>query len=80
MLYIVFMLIIAKPIIISEISKRVKGEIGKTMGAINSLTSASYVIAPIIGGYVINNYEPGAIGLLASMATLASLLLSKTCQ
>jgi MFS family permease len=65
---------ITRPVIISDISRKAKeGEKGKFMGVLDSIGSISQIIAPLIGGFIINNYYPGTIGLLAASFMLIAL-------
>jgi len=49
---------------------------GKLMGLTSSLQSISQIIGPLAGGFIINNYYPGILGLLAGSLMLIAILLN----
>jgi len=66
-------LVLTKPMITSEISKKAtKKKQGSVMGVVNSLGSIGAIIAPIIGGLAIS-IKPELIGLIASIITFIGL-------
>jgi MFS family permease len=65
----------ARPSMLSSISNKSKeGEKGKIMGVFDSLSSISMIIAPIIGAFIIDNFYPGTIGLIAAAFMFVSLV------
>jgi DHA1 family tetracycline resistance protein-like MFS transporter len=68
---------IIRPTLTSEISSKTDlRNRGKVMGVADSLQSISQVLAPIIGGIIIETIFPGLIGLLSAVILLPSIILS----
>ncbi|MDD2678927.1 MAG: MFS transporter [Candidatus Nanoarchaeia archaeon] len=66
---------LSRPSMLSSISNKAKDdERGKIMGVFDSLSSISMIIAPIIGAFIIDNYYPGTIGLIAAAFMIISLI------
>ncbi|MBN1923486.1 MAG: MFS transporter [Nanoarchaeota archaeon] len=64
---------LAQPMIITSISNKApKEERGKVMGVTDSLMSIGQIIGPLIGGFIINTYYPGWVGVLAGCLMLVS--------
>jgi MFS family permease len=62
---------------ISEASERSKkSERGRVMGVIDSLDSIFRIIAPLIGGLVINSFYPGFIGLIGGVLIIMALIIN----
>jgi MFS family permease len=65
----------ARPSMLSNISnKSAENERGKIMGVFDSLGSISMIIAPILGAFIIDNFYPGIIGLIAAAFMAISLI------
>ena len=57
-----------RPLLLGSISRTIsKNEQGTIMGFTNSLGSLSCIIAPLIGGFCINHFIPGSVGLVAAV-------------
>ncbi|MHA1966175.1 MAG: MFS transporter [Candidatus Hodarchaeales archaeon] len=67
---------IIRPTLTSEISRKstIKTR-GKYMGVADSLQSLSQIITPLIGGYIIEDFVPGFIGLVAVVIILPTVLI-----
>ena len=56
-----------RPSLISHISKQASNKsYGATMGIANSLGSVSNIVGPLIGGFLLQNFFPGSLGLMAA--------------
>lgn len=66
-----------RPIILGEISRKSsENEQGAVLGVANSLGSIAQIIGPIVGGFVINYFFPGSLGITAAfVASIGFLLL-----
>jgi DHA1 family tetracycline resistance protein-like MFS transporter len=67
---------ITRPMVVSVISKK-SGEKsrGKVMGVADSLGSIARIISPLIGGYMIESFYPGTLGLVASLFVIFAVAL-----
>lgn len=66
---------ILRPTLISYISQSATDEKqGEFMGLTQSLGSVSQIIGPLIGGFLINNFFPGSLGLVAAGVMLVGFL------
>ncbi len=66
---------LTRPILVTRVSKKSgKKHTGKFMGVLDSLSSISRIITPIIGGFIINNYYPGIIGIISGFLMFIALL------
>jgi DHA1 family tetracycline resistance protein-like MFS transporter len=69
LLYVSFLLFaigggLARPLILGNISREVsETKQGAVMGLTNSLGSLSQIVSPLIGGYIIQYYQPGFLPL-----------------
>lgn len=67
---------ITHPSIQDQINQKTKkSNRGKLMGITGSLQSITQILAPILGGFIINNFYPGNIGLLASALMVLTVIL-----
>ncbi|MBD3362468.1 MFS transporter [Candidatus Dojkabacteria bacterium] len=65
-----------RPLTVSSITKSVKeDEYGSVIGVTNSLGSIVQIVAPLISGFLIDNFFPGSIGVVSSLIMLFALLL-----
>ena len=65
-----------RPIIMADISRSVSfEEQGAIIGFTNSLGSLSRIFGPLIGGFMINNFFPGSLGIIAALVMSAGLVL-----
>ncbi len=65
-----------RPIIMADISRSVGDkEQGAIIGFTNSLGSMSRIFGPLIGGFMINNFFPGSLGIVAALVMSAGLVL-----
>jgi DHA1 family tetracycline resistance protein-like MFS transporter len=65
---------LTRPMIISMISKKAgEKERGQVMGVADSLGSIARIISPLIGGYVIESFYPGTLGLLAGIVMVVAI-------
>ena len=67
---------ISRPALLGSISREgsVK-EQGLLMGITGSIMSFSQIIGPLIGGYLLNNFFPGTIGLVGSFILMCGIIL-----
>ena len=66
-----------RPTLTSEISIRTDlTNRGKIMGVADSLQSVSQVIAPLIGGFIIERIFPGSLGILSFLILFPSIIMS----
>jgi DHA1 family tetracycline resistance protein-like MFS transporter len=65
-----------RPLLLGDISRGVSSKKqGSVMGIANSLGSIAQIIGPLIGGFMINYFFPGSIGLLGALIVSVGLLL-----
>ena len=65
-----------RPIIMADISRSVSAqEQGALIGFTNSLGSMSRIFGPLIGGFAINNFFPGSLGIIAALTMGIGLVL-----
>lgn len=65
-----------RPLLLGDISRSVSSKKqGSVMGIANSLGSIAQIIGPLIGGFMINYFFPGSIGLLGALIVSVGLLL-----
>lgn len=65
-----------RPSLISYISKQApKDKQGEFMGISDSLGSISQIIGPLLGGFLIENFFPGSLGIVASITMFIGLVL-----
>ncbi|WP_455464063.1 MFS transporter [Candidatus Hodarchaeum mangrovi] len=68
---------IIRPTLTSEISIRTDlTNRGKVMGVADSLQSISQVLAPLIGGFIIERVFPGSLGILSFLILFPSIIVS----
>ncbi|MDD4353883.1 MAG: MFS transporter [Candidatus Nanoarchaeia archaeon] len=66
---------LSRPSMISNISNKADdSNRGKIMGVFDSLSSISMIIAPIVGAFIIDNFYPGTIGIIAAAFMFISLI------
>ena len=72
----------SRPLLTAGISKSVSGqEQGAILGVSNSLESLSRIIGPLAGGFIINYFPPGVLGLIsASVMTIGLIFMLKNHQ
>lgn len=59
---------ILRPVLFSRISKSVSDkEQGSALGVANSLGSMAQIVGPLMGGFMMNYFFPGSLGLLAAL-------------
>lgn len=67
---------VLRPLLLGDISRGVSSKRqGAVMGVTNSLGSIAQIIGPIIGGFMINYFFPGSVGLVAAAVVSIGLLL-----
>jgi len=65
-----------RPLILGEISRGVSPKKqGSVMGFANSLGSIAQIVGPLVGGFMINYFFPGSVGLLAAAVVSIGLFL-----
>jgi len=65
---------IVRPVMIGNISRKVSSkEQGSILGITSSLGSLSQIIGPLIGGFVIEYFFPGSLGVAAAVVILVGL-------
>jgi multidrug resistance protein len=64
---------LAQPSLASLLSRAAGAEQGGVMGATQSLQSLAQIVAPVLSGWLIARFTPGAPGLLAAAVALVSL-------
>jgi DHA1 family tetracycline resistance protein-like MFS transporter len=64
---------LAQPSLASLLSRAAGAEQGGVMGATQSLQSLAQIVAPVLSGWLIARFSPGAPGLLAAAVALVSL-------
>jgi len=70
---------IIRPMIKNEISERSDSKsYGKTMGVLDSLNSVAHMTGPLIGGYLINSFPAGILGIVSSLIVLSGLVFEFT--
>ncbi len=68
---------ITRPIMNSSVSKRAgENEKGKIMGVFDSIASIAQIISPLIGGFILNNFYPGTIGIVGAILIGGALLIN----
>jgi MFS transporter, DHA1 family, tetracycline resistance protein len=64
-----------RPSLISHISRQAPAEKqGEVMGITDSLGSTSQIIGPLMGGFLIQNFFPGSLGLVAAFVMTIGLI------
>ncbi|NIO44195.1 MAG: MFS transporter [Candidatus Aenigmarchaeota archaeon] len=67
---------ISRPVLLGEISRNVSAKKqGSAMGVANSLVSIAQIIGPLIGGFIINYFIPGILGIISAIIIFIGLLL-----
>jgi MFS family permease len=67
---------VVRPVVLGEISRNAgEKEQGSVMGVTNSLGSIAQIVGPIVGGFMLNYFIPGSLGLLASLIVSLGLIL-----
>lgn len=64
-----------RPALLSILTEKSGKQIGKFLGISDSLNSVSQIISPLIGGFIINHYYPGTIGLVSGTLLILVLFL-----
>ncbi|MBT3249767.1 MAG: MFS transporter [Candidatus Pacebacteria bacterium] len=65
-----------RPSLTSHVSNQApKDELGEFMGVSDSLGSISQIIGPLLGGFLIQNFFPGSLGLVAAATMTVGLIL-----
>lgn len=65
-----------RPLMLGGISRGVSPKKqGSVMGVANSIGSIAQIVGPLVGGFMINYFFPGSVGLLAASVVLIGLLL-----
>ncbi len=69
---------VSRPVLIGSISRKVSSEKqGSIMGVTSSLGSVSRIIGPLVGGFMIENFFPGSLGIAAAVVMAIGLLIIK---
>ena len=69
---------ICSPLMVDNISSKAKkSERGKVLGVYDSFSSMSRIIAPLIGGYLIQTSYPDSVGVVSGLFLLIALYYSK---
>jgi DHA1 family tetracycline resistance protein-like MFS transporter len=67
---------VVRPIVLGEVSRNAgEKEQGSVMGVTNSLGSIAQIIGPIAGGFMLNYFIPGSLGILAAGVVAVGLIL-----
>ena len=67
---------VVRPIVLGEVSRNAgENEQGSVMGVANSLGSIAQIIGPLVGGFMINYFFPGSVGLVAASIVSIGLFL-----
>lgn len=67
---------VSRPVLIGEISRSVSPkEQGAILGLTNSLGSLSQIFGPLIGGFLISNFFPGSLSLVAALVMSLGLIM-----
>lgn len=70
-----------RPMIITSITNYSRvSDRGKLMGVTDSLASVSQIIGPLIGGFVIEHYNPGYIGFISAFFVLVAVIYELSCR
>jgi len=67
---------IIRPVMYSQISKSApKDEQGAALGVANSMGSIAQIIGPLMGGFMINYFFPGSLGILSAAILIIGIIL-----
>ena len=67
---------LSRPMITTRISEKAKeDERGRIMGVVDSLGSIAQIIGPFIGGFLIQSFYPGVLGVVAAVFVIIALLI-----
>ena len=68
---------LSRPVLVGNISKQISpNEQGSIMGVTSSLGSISQIIGPLVGGFMINYFFPGSLGIAVAVVASFGLLLT----